>query len=139
MKSHGHQVTGSLQVTGSTHVGTVVGGTFQQFDENVVIRTIASNTLILNLTSGSVFDVPLTANINSFQVSGSSGVGKLRGFTLILTADGTPRTVSWGSSVRWASDTAPTLTSTSGSSDVFSFFSKDGGTSWYAFTGAQDI
>jgi hypothetical protein len=55
-----------------------------------------------------------------------------------LVADGTARTVAWPVSVKWPSNIAPTITSTSGKLDTFSFLTYDGGTTWLGFTSAQN-
>jgi len=97
---------------------------------------ISTSTLALSLTGSSVFYVSLNSAITTFTIgdapSGSSA------FTLIFTADGTPRAVTWGTAVTWSGGTAPTLTSTSGKRDVFSFLTLNGGTNWLGFTGGQN-
>lgn len=100
--------------------------------------TISTNTLTIDLDSGATtFYVPLNANINTFTVTNvPTGVAS---FTIIFTADGTLRTVNWGASVLWPSNAPPTLTSTNGKDDVFSFVSLDGGTTWLAFNGGQNF
>jgi hypothetical protein len=97
---------------------------------------ISTSTLALSLTASNVFYVSLNSAITTFTIgdapSGSSA------FTLIFTADGTPRAVTWGTAVTWSGGTAPTLTSTSGKRDVFSFLTLNGGTNWLGFTGGQN-
>jgi hypothetical protein len=39
----------------------------------------------------------------------------------------------------WPGGTAPTLTSTNGKEDIFSFVTIDGGTTWFAFNGGQNF
>ena len=53
------------------------------------------------------------------------------GFTLKVTAGGT-HTLSWPSSVDWPGGTAPDAPA-SGETDVFVFYTVDGGTNWYGF------
>ena len=53
------------------------------------------------------------------------------GFTLRVTAGGT-HTLSWPASVDWPGGTAPDAPA-SGETDVFVFFTTDGGTNWYGF------
>ena len=97
---------------------------------------ISSGTLTLNLTGSSTFFVSLNAAITTFSV-GNAPTGS-SAFTLIFTADGTARSVTWGTAVTWSGGTAPTLTSTSGKQDVFSFLTLNGGTNWLGFTGGQN-
>jgi len=100
--------------------------------------TISTNTLTLDLSTATTFYVSLNANITTMTISNAQSPG-VSAFTLILTADGTARAVTWGGSILWPSATAPTLTSTNGKKDVFSFLTLDGGTNWYGFTGAQNF
>ena len=58
-------------------------------------------------------------------------------FTLLLAQGGSGSyTVTWPGTVSWASGTAPTLTTTVGKTDIFSFLCVDG-TNWYGFTSGQ--
>jgi hypothetical protein len=58
-------------------------------------------------------------------------------FTLILIQDGTgSRTVTWFSTIKWPGGTAPTLTTTAGGIDVFTFKCY-GSATFYGFTPGQ--
>ena len=76
--------------------------------------TISSGTLTLDLNTATVFDVALNANITTLTISNVQSSGRTSSFVLILTADGTARSVTWPASFLWPSGTAPTLTSTNG-------------------------
>lgn len=97
---------------------------------------ISAGTLLLNLTGSTTFNVSLNGAITTLSISnaptGSSA------FTLIFTADGTPRSVTWGTAVTWSGGTAPTLTSTANKQDVFTFLTLNGGLNWLGFTGGQN-
>lgn len=101
--------------------------------------TISSGTLTINLNTATVFDVALNANITTFTITNVQSSGRTSSFVLIFTADGTTRSVSWPGSFYWPSGTAPTLTSTNGKKDVFTFFTVDGGTVWQAFISGQNL
>jgi hypothetical protein len=64
---------------------------------------------------------------------------KAYSFALQFVADGTLRTIAWPSAVKWAGGTAPTMTSTSGKIDTFSFLTHDGGTTWFGFISGQNF
>lgn len=100
--------------------------------------SISSGTLTLDCSAGNVFAVSLNANITTLTFSNVPASGKAYSLTLSLTADGTARTVTWGSAVKWPGGTAPTLTSTNGKVDTFVMFTHDGGTTWYAFNAGQN-
>ncbi len=98
--------------------------------------TISAGALTLDLNNAGVFNVSLNGAITTFTISnppaGSSAL------TLIFTADGTARSVTWGTAVTWSGGTAPTLTSTANKRDVFTFLTLNGGTNWLGFTGGQN-
>jgi hypothetical protein len=110
----------------------------KSYSETRTAPTISSGTLTLNLNNGNVFDVSLNANITTLTIQNPPTTGTSFSFILQLTADGTPRSVNWGSAVKWPSGTAPTLTSTSGKVDTFVFLTDDGGTTYFAFTAGQN-
>lgn len=123
-------------------LGTLAKPNIKNYRETYTSPTISSGTLTLDLANGNIFNVSLNANITTSpyitisNVPGSSFAGN---FTLILTADGTARTITWPNSIKWPGGTAPTLTSTNGKVDVFAFVTKDGGTTWYGFIGGQNM
>ena len=106
--------------------------------ETKTAPSISSGTLTLDCSAGNVFAVSLNANITTLSFSNVPSTGTAYGLTLALTADGTARTVTWGSAVKWPGGTAPTLTSTNAKVDTFVLTTWDGGTTWYAFTGGQN-
>lgn len=106
--------------------------------ETKTAPSISTNTLTIDCSAGNVFAVSLNANITTLSFSNVPSSGTAFGLTLLLTADGTARTITWGASVKWPGGTAPTLTSTNAKVDTFVLFTHDGGTTWYAFTGGQN-
>jgi hypothetical protein len=99
---------------------------------------ISDGTLTLDLSAAGVFYVSLNAAITTLTISNTQTAGS-SAFTLIFTADGTPRTVTWGGSILWPAGASPLLTSTNGKKDVFSFVTLDGGTNWHGFVGGQNL
>ena len=100
--------------------------------------TITGGALQLDLSTAGIFYVNLNSNITAFGFTNVQSIGS-SACTLIFIADGTPRSVVWGASVLWPSATAPTLTSTNGKEDIFSFATIDGGTTWFGFVGGQNL
>ena len=100
--------------------------------------SISSGTLTLDLSTAGVFYVNLNASITTLTISNVQSVGS-SAFTLIFTADGTPRSVTWGGSILWPAGSSPVLTSTNSKKDVFSFVTLDGGTNWHGFVGGQNL
>jgi hypothetical protein len=108
-------------------------------EEQFTTLTISSNAVTVDLQDGNNFEVDLSDNITSgnFTISNSAASGNVSAFTLKVIQGSTARTIAWPSSVKWASATAPTLTTTDDGVDYFVFITHDGGTNWYGFTAGQ--
>ena len=128
--------TGAIDVNRNT----IQEATLKFYNETTSAPAISAGTLTLDLSAAQVFTVSLNANVTTLTISNTPATASRSiGFTLILTADGTARTVTWGAAVLWPAGTSPTLTSTNGKKDVFSFVTTDGGTTWLGFTGGQNF
>lgn len=115
----------AINLSGSAVV--YVSATDADFREETV-GTIASSTL--DLSSGNVFSDAPSANV-TYVFSNPPATGTAYGFTLKVTPSATV-TITWPASVDWAGGTAPTAPA-SGETDVFTFYTQDGGTNWYGF------
>ena len=104
-----------------------VSATAADFREEAV-GTIASSTL--DLSTGNVFsDAPSSSPTYVFSNPPASGTAY--GFTLKVTPSATV-TITWPASVDWAGGSAPDAPA-SGETDVFTFYTQDGGSNWYGF------
>jgi hypothetical protein len=111
----------------------------RDYSETVSSPAIVSGVLTVNLETSNIFTVALNANITTFTVSNPPADGYGGSFTIIFTADGTQRTITWGSAIKWANGVAPTMSSAPARKDVVSFFTSDGGTIWLAFISGQNF
>ena len=111
----------------------------QDYSE-VVVTANTSTSYGINLDNGNVFNLTLTGNV-TYTFAGHSAVSaRASSFTLFQTQDGTgSRTVTWPASVVWEGGTAPTVTSTASSADVFVFSTPDQGTTWYGKVVGQNF
>ena len=127
--------------TGSQNLqdNELIRAKLRDYSETVSSPTISAGTLTLNLETSNIFTVALNAAISTLTISNPPASGSGGSFTLIFTADGTPRSVTWPASIKWAGGTAPTITSTSGKADSFAFFTSDGGTNWQGYVGGQNF
>lgn len=113
--------------------------TLKDYCEVTSSPTISSGTLTVDLDVANVFNVALNANITTLTISNTRSTSNTSsGFTIIFTADGTQRTITWPGSVKWPGGTAPTMTSTNNKVDVLSFVTNNNGTTWYGFVGGQN-
>ena len=113
----------------------VTAGTYAQavgYADTVTALGNTGTAINLDVTSGNVFSATLNGNatitLRYPVATGSSS------FTLVLTNDATPgRTVSWaGGSFLWPGGAASLArTTTANATDIWFFFTNNGGTTWY--------
>lgn len=112
---------------------------FVRYAETTSTVGMILGSLSLNLDNGNIFLVSLNADVTNISINNvNSSSSVAQSFSIVFTADGTQRTVSWPTSVKWPSGSAPTLTSTNGKKDVYHFMTLDGGTTWLAFVGGKN-
>jgi hypothetical protein len=112
--------TGDVNITGELIVGS--------YNETFV--TLSGATPAVNCEAGNSFAITTSGN-TTFTFTNPPASGISYGFTLKVTAGGT-HTLTWPASVDWAGGTAPDAPA-SGETDVFVFYTVDGGTNWYGF------
>jgi hypothetical protein len=124
-------VNGTANISGAIRLG-------QAIVENYAAPSISSNTLTVDLSTATVFNVSLNSAITTLSITNYS-VSRAQAFTIFFTADGTQRSITWPASMKWAGNTAPTMTATSGKVDIVTFVTNNGGTTWYGFVGGQNF
>ena len=121
---------GTTVVT-STYTGDVdITGELIVDSYNETFVSLSGATPTVDCEAGNVFALTTSDN-TTFTFSNPPTSGTAYGFTLKVTAGGT-HTLTWPASVDWAGGTAPDAPA-SGETDVFAFFTHDGGTTWYGF------
>lgn len=94
----------------------------------------STNAININCASGNYFFA--TANGSATTITFSSVPANTGyGFVLVL-ANGGSNTVTWSSSPKWPSAAAPTVSS---NTDVFTFITDDGGTTWRGVQSMKDV
>ena len=101
--------------------GTLTGAVSEK------LLSLSGTSVTLDLTSSNNFTHTITAN-TTFTVSANSDTTFQLG-TLVLTNAGS-YTITWPESFKWADNTPPTLNESG--IDVITFFTIDGGTTYYA-------
>ena len=92
------------------------------------VGTITTGTI--DLATGNVFADAPAANA-TYVFSNPAASGLANGFTLKITPSATV-TITWPASVDWAAATAPDAPA-SGATNVYTFYTQDGGTTYYGF------
>lgn len=101
----------------------------------VATPSISSGTLSLDCGSATIFEVSLGSNITTLNIT-NVPQGAF-GFVLQLNITGS-YTVTWPSAIKWSQNTAPTLSTTNGRTDTFTFITTDGGTTLYGIVASQN-
>jgi len=113
----------------------------KSYNETYAAVTSSSNTATFNCETGNAFSITLSENVTTtnFNSPPSSGTAYSMSIEVIQDSGASGYTVAWPTSVDWPSATAPTLTATASAKDVFVFYTRDGGTTWYGFTAGQAL
>jgi hypothetical protein len=140
--------TGNLQKSGSPVVTAAYTGDVDvtgelivdSYNETYAAVTSSSNATAVDCEAGNAFSHTLTEN-TTFTFSNPPASGTAFSFSLEIIQDGSASgfTVTWPGAVDWPAATAPTLTATASAKDVFVFYTRDGGTTWYGFTAGQAL
>lgn len=107
--------------------------------EKVANISISTSTISIDLNSATVFNLTLSANVSTVNVSNTQALGLTSSFVLVTTGDGSTSEITWPAAFKWPDNAPPAITTTNNKKDVFSFFTIDGGTSWQAFIVGQNI
>lgn len=105
------------------------GGVFAAKPTGGSVGSISGNATV-DLSSGNTFVHAPSANV-AYEFANPPASGTAIDFTLKVTPSATV-TIAWPSSVKWAGGTAPSAPA-SGETDAFTFYSTDGGSTYYGF------
>jgi hypothetical protein len=145
--ARGQEWVDPATITGSTDAVDINiadgGGYFTATDVEAALQELAKKdigyTAHGNTGSTETFDAltgwhSATRDATSTYTFTGATSGLVAAMVLELEA-GTPGpyTVTWPGAVVWPGGTAPTLSDTPGDMDILTFFSRDGGTTWYGF------
>lgn len=102
--------------------------------------TIGGGNAVFDLEKANNFTLTHDGNFTASFTNPPDDPGAV-GFTLQLAQPNPAagNTITWPASVAWASGTAPTLSTGDGAVDVFTFFTTDGGVTYYGFTAGQGM
>lgn len=110
---------------------TIQDSTFKDYGETVNAVGNTGTAATINLANGNFATATLTGNC-TFTFTLGTVTSNVVSFTLFLTNDGTAgRTITWPASVKWPNSAVPTRTTTANKTDVYNFFTFNGGTTWY--------
>lgn len=116
---------------------TVINAPLKTYTETRVDAAIVGGVLTLDCALGTYFRVSLNANCTVAIVNPPAD-GRALGISIIFTADGTVRAVTWPGSVIFPSAVAPTMTGTAGKRDWVTLVTEDGGAPWFGVIVGQN-
>jgi hypothetical protein len=97
----------------------------------------AGGIVQIDLSLGNIYRINLTGNVMDLNISKNPTALQAGSFTLVYVGDGTARTVSWGGEITWPNG-APSVVSTDGNIDIYSFFTVNRGTEYVGYVLAQN-
>lgn len=119
--------------------GAVMGPQLKSYTETENAVSISGTTLTLDLSTGNHFKVSLNAQVTSMVLSNPPASGVAFAFTFVTVGDGTAHGFVWNANIKWPSGSAPTITTTLNKTDIYTFLTFDGGTTWWGFIGGQNF
>lgn len=121
------------------HAGTVVasvdssgywiGNIKAKIQRDSVTAVSASGATNIDLSLGNSFVVTMNATATFSFINPPSGTD-ITSFTIITVNSAGGYAISWPASVTWSGGATPTRTTTSGKQDAYTFFTRDGGTTY---------
>ena len=127
---------GGIWMTDSLYVRTYNNKSFVAHSYVEVAQNFGtvSGAQNINVLNGSMVSMTLNG-ATTFTFSGAPSAGYAASFTLELTNGGT-YTITWPTGTKWAAGAAPTLTASG--TDILSFYTRDGGTTWRGVLVSKD-
>ena len=127
--SGGYKISGTDVITSSREIQKVVLKSYAEKHYNFGNTGTAPT---LDLSNGNFVTATLTGNATWVFSLGTGVTSDAIAFTLHLTNDGTAgRSITWPLSVKWPNNTVPTRTTDASKTDVYTFYTYDGGSNWY--------
>lgn len=120
--------SGSITYTANIGFGNTNPGTKLQLGGNYGISTVtiaASNNININCALGNYFIA--TANGSASNIYFTNTPSNTAFSVLLKLANGGSNTISWANTPKWPAATAP---SASANTDIWVFFTDDGGVTW---------
>ena len=101
--------------------------------EEAVTVTQGSGTVTLDLAQGNFFEFTLTENVTGWTFSNLATSGTASSWIIKITQHASSaKTVAYPAAVKWAGGTDHVMSTATGSIDIVSMFTIDGGTTIYA-------
>lgn len=126
-------VAGGISVGGGVTVSSgTIDGRLGNYSETVNVMGDLGATPTIDYRLGTYVTATLDQTA-AFSFTPNPPSGVVHAFGLQLTnGTGGPFTITWPASVKWPGGTTTPRTTTDGRTDMYSFITTDGGTTWFA-------
>lgn len=103
-------------------------------NEKYLAVTSSSGTATLDCAEANVFSITLS-EATTFAFSNVPTSGYAYGLTLEIKQDasGSSFAVTWPAALDWPAGSSPTLSTSANAVDIIAMYTRDGGTTWFAF------
>ena len=127
--------TNGITLNQGTNASQIINPLLVNYAEKVNAMGTLSTSETIDVKDGTYVTATLSTSATTINFI-SPPSGRLYGFALALTnaSSGSAVSISWntgGTGVKWPGGSVPTRTETNGKTDIWSFFTADGGTNWY--------
>ena len=128
-----HNLTGDAEFDDNVKLNGALFG-----KNNDIGNSSASQDISLN--DGNFQEITLAVATTTITFTDEVASGNTSSITLVVKQDATGgRLITWDGAVKWAYGNAPLLSSGANDIDIFSFFTTDGGTTWYGVISAKEV
>jgi sugar lactone lactonase YvrE len=113
-------------------IGYVTTSTLKKYTTSAYISGEYNTTISIDTSLRDTWIHKFPPSLFTYAFTNPPAEGEVGTFNLIITSDNSSTTINWPASVDWAGGTAPDAPG-NGETDVFTFVTVDGGTTWYGF------
>lgn len=126
------QYNNSGALAGTANLTILAGGfpKFTAYRETVVTATVSTSTYNIDLSLANIFSFTLGNNV-TFTFTNPPAAGTSALATIILKQDATGNRTATFTSAKYTDGNAPVLSTGANQTDVLTFFTVDGGTSYF--------
>lgn len=120
----------SIKVGGVSVIDDSRKASFLNLTQDLSTNNSATGAVNLDLNTADVFNITMTGNC-TFTFTNPPASGVFKNIVLILKQDGTGSRTMTVTGAKYTDAQAPVLTTTANKTDVLTYFTIDGGTSYF--------
>ena len=123
-------MSGALTLS-ATNISTIISPTFQAYKERVINYGGVTGANNINLALGNIFKITLNGSTTFSFTNYVADASIAQPVTVVLTQGAGGTKTATFTNAKYSEGATPTLSTTAGQVDVLTFFTIDGGTTWY--------